>query len=543
MTTNYLIPNTKPINGNVFHSFEKINDIFTKNDGRRYYRELENSCFDSDAPYDYTKQTHLRITNNAHDVNQLGDTYIKRRVRATIESDKAFTCDDAFKCMRVFVGYKSSNQNMRQLEADSDRGDTGYLQMEMSRESFAFATYKPKSERKVKKFVHSLYNNVQKYDNSVVGKYIDPSETFKTSNSSTDIEFDLIIPVNDLLAFQAFDDYPKTFGEIILKYYVDKDSLVFCQVDPLRVADLQNYVYEKITDANYAKILEKSFKYDRKFTQIGMSANLITDIAADTANPTISKVTLRCTNMVVLEDKAIIPGYGLTEESIRAIPKLFSLQDPYFIPAQQVDVRSLNNGCVSADGISSDFTYALHNVTDIVLAFPKSPLQRTVLENPMLRGLQVTVDGRNYPEKEMMTVGDIFFTRMLQASDLDGIHECTEEYEDSLTRPLNADDGTPLARTWKDQTSFLCTIPTQRDGAGIFFDGIETGNTSVTVALKAFPIYQGVQDTYCSKVTTPPQFWFTRTTYWTWDPQNGLKYHKTGCPEQFKSQYDIDNNL
>ena len=166
MTTNYLIPNTKPINGNVFQSFEKINEVFAKNDGRRYYRELENSCFDSDAPYDYTKQTHLRITNNAHDVNQLGETYIKRRVRATIESDKAFTCDKAFKCIRIFIGYRSSNQNMRQLEVETDRGDAGYLQMEMSRESYAYATYKPKSERKVRKFTHSLYNNVQKYDNS-----------------------------------------------------------------------------------------------------------------------------------------------------------------------------------------------------------------------------------------------------------------------------------------------------------------------------------------------------------------------------------------
>ncbi|KAI5512507.1 hypothetical protein TVAGG3_0750440, partial [Trichomonas vaginalis G3] len=205
MTTNYLVPNTKPINGNVFHSFEKINEIFAKNDGRRYYRELESSCYDSDAPYFDDKQTHLRITNPVHDVNQLGDTYIKRKVKATLVSNKAFTCDAAFKCMRLFVGYKSSNQNFKQLEVETERGDAGYLQMDCARESFAFATYKPKSERKVKKFVHSLYNNVQKYDNSVCGKYIDPSEVFKKANEEVDVTFDMIIPVNDLLAFQAFD--------------------------------------------------------------------------------------------------------------------------------------------------------------------------------------------------------------------------------------------------------------------------------------------------------------------------------------------------
>ncbi|KAI5511112.1 hypothetical protein TVAGG3_0729010 [Trichomonas vaginalis G3] len=96
----------------------------------------------------------------------------------------------------------------------------------------------------------------------------------------------------------------------------------------------------------------------------------------------------------------------------------------------------------------------------------------------------------------------------------------------------------PLARTWKDQTSFLCTIPVQRDGAGIFFDGLETFNSQVTVQVKAYPIIQGENDTYCSKVTNPPQVWFTRTTYWTWTPDEGLKYHPTGTPPQYRSSYD-----
>ncbi|KAI5516108.1 hypothetical protein TVAGG3_0106220 [Trichomonas vaginalis G3] len=280
------------------------------------------------------------------------------------------------------------------------------------------------------------------------------------------------------------------------------------------------------------------YKYDRKFQQIGLPAKLITSLAATSADATVDDVIISCTKMEVLEDKCITPGYGLIEESVKAIPRLFSKEDPFMIPAQHIDVRSLNGGCITPEGISSDFSYALHNVTDVVLTFPKNAMQRTVLENPMLRGLQVTIDSRNFPDQAMTTVGDIFFTRMLQASDLDGVNECTEEYEDSLTRPLNADDGTPLARTWKDQTSFLCTIPVQRDGAGIFFDGLETFNSQVTVQVKAYPIIQGENDTYCSKVTNPPQVWFTRTTYWTWTPDEGLKYHPTGTPPQYRSSYD-----
>ncbi|KAI5553310.1 hypothetical protein TVAGG3_0240700 [Trichomonas vaginalis G3] len=102
--------------------------------------------------------------------------------------------------------------------------------------------------------------------------------------------------------------------------------------------------------------------------------------------------------MEVLEDKCITPGYGLIEESVKAIPRLFSKEDPFMIPAQHIDVRSLNGGCITPEGISSDFSYALHNVTDVI-CISEECNARTVLENPMLRGLQVTIDSRNFPIK------------------------------------------------------------------------------------------------------------------------------------------------
>ncbi|KAI5512506.1 hypothetical protein TVAGG3_0750430, partial [Trichomonas vaginalis G3] len=146
------------------------------------------------------------------------------------------------------------------------------------------------------------------------------------------------------------------------------------------------------------------YKYDRKFQQIGLPAKLITSLAATSADATVDDVIISCTKMEVLEDKCITPGYGLIEESVKAIPRLFSKEDPFMIPAQHIDVRSLNGGCITPEGISSDFSYALHNVTDVVLAFPKNAMQRTVLENPMLRGLQVTIDSRNFPDQAMTTV-------------------------------------------------------------------------------------------------------------------------------------------
>ncbi|KAI5502192.1 hypothetical protein TVAGG3_0883080 [Trichomonas vaginalis G3] len=156
----------------------------------------------------------------------------------------------------------------------------------------------------------------------------------------------------------------------------------------------------------------------------------------------------------------------------------------------------------------------------------------------MVRNFQITIDGRNFPDNAMSTVGDIFFTRMLQASDLDGVNECTEEYEDSLTRERSTSEK--MLAPWKDQTSFICTIPVMRDGGSVFFDGLETKNNQVSIRLQANPIHTKREaDVYCSvQDVAPPQMWFTRTTYWTWCPEDGLKYHATGTPAKYASPAD-----
>ena len=46
---------------------------------------------------------------------------------------------------------------------------------------------------------------------------------------------------------------------------------------------------------------------------------------------------------------------------------------------------------------------------------------------------------------------------MLQASDLDGVNELTEEYEDSLTSERSS--GLKVVKPLKDAASFICTIP------------------------------------------------------------------------------------
>ena len=85
------IPISSHIGGDVFESFTKLNDIISKNDGVRSFSVKTNSCYDSDAPVPEKTQTHLRITNNYHDINQIGEAYIRCKWSMKVKVHKKIT--------------------------------------------------------------------------------------------------------------------------------------------------------------------------------------------------------------------------------------------------------------------------------------------------------------------------------------------------------------------------------------------------------------------------------------------------------------------
>ena len=110
---------------------------------------------------------------------------------------------------------------------------------------------------------------------------------------------------------------------------------------------------------------------------------------------------------------------------------LFNPSNPFIIPAEFVDRKKFSQG-TDGQGIDTDFSYALHNCTDAILAFPKDSISITCYENPMLKNLQLTIDGKLYPVKAIETLGERFFNMALTASNLDEKDEQTEEKEEVL---------------------------------------------------------------------------------------------------------------
>ena len=159
--------------GDVVAGFEALNNIIDKNDGQRNFSIQDNSCFDSDVPFGAGTQTHLKITNNNHDINQLGESFITAKVKLTGHFGKTYSATTTESsptapkpnCLKFFIGFKNAAEIVRQLEVENNNVDTDYLQTDCIRESFAFHTYRSKSS---KTFVSSHIHYIQTFINMII---------------------------------------------------------------------------------------------------------------------------------------------------------------------------------------------------------------------------------------------------------------------------------------------------------------------------------------------------------------------------------------
>ncbi|KAH0786615.1 hypothetical protein GPJ56_009469 [Histomonas meleagridis] len=261
------------------------------------------------APFNQSQETRLRITHGDHMVSQITEGFINFKLRITVQLSKAISSSnlqDPENLTKIFIGFKSSNQLLDQLQIMSNNISTGYQQNECCREGYCYSTIKPYAEKKTRKYTHSLYENVSEYSQSVCGTYVDLN-TIADGNKH-DIEFEMNLPFEDILALQAFDLYPnRLVGDIELKFYVKQNGLIWCQVDPRKIKEVKEFLEDSSINATFNNLP----LFTHGFTQIGNSANITTTFKCDTeTNHTIDtateNVSLYCTGLTVLSCKSNI---------------------------------------------------------------------------------------------------------------------------------------------------------------------------------------------------------------------------------------------
>lgn len=527
--------------GNVAGYFENLAGLVQVNDGKRSFSIKTVDCHDQSAPFNDSQETRIAITHSDHMISQITDGFLTFKIRLLLQltgvNQNQFNDEDHI--CKLFVGFKSSNQILDQLQILCRNMNTGYQQNECVREGFAYSTIKPKQEKKTKKFTHSLYENVSYYSSSVCGTYINIAD-FKDGLPHP-VEFEANLPFDDILALQAFDLYPnRKCGDIELKFYVKPKGLVWTMIDPLNVKNYKEYVEGLSIPFTTDKNLSAMFTHG--FCQINNSSDIINQF--NITQQSISGENVRvltaekgscrlsCTGMTILLLKSTMYGFDVVDSTMQKIDEIFST--PQIIPSQQLDYNAFPIAATAA-GIQSTINMPLTNTTCISILFPKHDNDYTVFENPIYNNLQLTVNGKNMPDEPIDSLSARFLQQNLVASDLDNGLECTKEFEDSIVMVKNTKSGTKYSNSLSDGTSFMWNVQTERNNAGYTFDGIDTDGQNVAIQIKGQPLHTGENDSYYNfnggvSRPPPPQIWLCRDTYFLCS-KDGLKYVSDRTPE------------
>ena len=536
---NVRLTNKNQMQGNVADYFENLSKLVQVNDGTRSFSLRTVDCHDQAAPFTSSQETRIAITHSDHHISQITDGFLTFNVKTTLQLigiDPSF--EDRDRLCKLFVGFKSSNQILDQLQINCRNLSTGYQQNECCREGFAYSTLKPKQEKKTRKYVHSLYENVSVYSPSVCGTYIDIVD-FK-DGLPHQVEFEVNLPFDNILALQAFDMYPNAIcGDLELKFYVKPRGLVWCMVDPMNVKE-----YKEMMEGDTINIVceqNMSAMFKHAFTQINNNADIINSFTeGESGVEGVPKITvgksscgLLCTGMEVRSLKSNMYGFNVTSESLAKIAQLFST--PQIIPSQQLDYNAFPIAATPS-GIQSTINMPVTNTTCISILFPKYDNDYTVFENPIYNNLQLTVNGRNMPDEVVSSQGARFLQQQLIASDLSGGLECTKEFEDSIVMAKNTTDGTRYNNCLSDGTSFMWNVQAERNNAGYTFDGIDSNGQNIAIQIKGQPLYTGANDTYYNVNAAgtihppPPQIWLCRDTFFILSTE-GVVYEAFATPK------------
>ncbi|KAA6396123.1 MAG: hypothetical protein EZS28_008354 [Streblomastix strix] len=529
----------------------KSNSVDTfRNDGENHY-SIKEIKPESQMPAQFDREILISLSETDHDVTQIQNSFLSIVLTANVQFDNKFDgFEESYKDGTVlFIGLKSASQVIREYTI-YHRGRTidGTLQNDSTTEQFIYNTVKPRSEKNNRKHIHSLYENIHKYDISACGTYVtirEIEEAIKDQVSfpyTMPIRFRLSIPLDDILIFSGFTDYPNSlFGDLKIKFKINPNAFVFAQVNPIismaiyytmNKTDLMASGPDKLKNIDLLfRNWSLGYQYTKQFTQMGCTADLITKISIEQITDSelknlmcsINPVTLSIKNYIVTEITANMSEYKATVDCLQRVRDFYANR-PFVVPSQRVEAWSFPTSATTT-GIRTSQNIPLSHVTDLCLQFPKDARATTCYENPCYHNMQVTTCGRNFPDMPMNTLDQQFFQMQLNVSNLDLLFEATDEFEDSLTTPRNTASWRLNPHT--DLTSFMITLQCERNSNGaLTFDGLDTNNQNVSLELRGGLIYQGDTDCYhnvdlMGKRHPPPILCTIHDTFWLFGPANG----------------------
>jgi hypothetical protein len=195
--------------------------------------------------------------------------------------------------------------------------------------------------------------------------------------------------------------------------------------------------------------------------------------------------------------KSHIKGYMISDDAKARIQQSIRQMGGIVFPAQEVKYYSMNNE-PTAGGLVAQVNIALWNTHSILIAYPKTPNQRTVFENPCQVGVYLKVDNQQIPNEGYDTTGIIHLQDQIGIANLDGPLNPSPDFENSIINEHNKPDpGNPrYTNCLSDDTSYIAEFQTEHFDQAFVIDGKNTKGENIPIELVGKPKYSGPVDTY-----------------------------------------------
>ena len=567
--------------GDILNFFNnQLRNLVQKNGGDNTFSIVSENCHDKDVHVPMKTKTKLKLTHSAHTISQIEKGFVNLNLHLKLKMNQAIAgnaisgTNGDYVCY-IFVGFKDAVEIISEAKFWIDgRLVDNYGQQEMIKESFAYNSIRPRDAKTSSPHSHSLWESVCCMSPNVCGVYI-PLSKFENGNEP-EVDMELIIPFTDQLVLQAWRLYPnRILGEMEEEVQFSTDALVWCMLQPQAVAEIKKFW-------NYADSLNYDHPWlpiTNHFTQINEEAIIVRNITQDHLGNVNNinqhaNLSYRCPmkksnvndyyivytlmanalEVVNVDTKVTVcktncAGFGVKPQIIEGI--LQGMHEPIIIPAQELS-RYQFESSPHNETLTINKSIPLRNATNITMMFPEHANDCTVYKNIMFKQVRLTVNKKVYPETEFDNTWDGRFVQyQLMANELDGCIEPTQEFIESISRPLN--DTTPGGNNLRcllcpfDNTSFGINFQLERGNSGYVFDGIDTGSHAITIEFKGTPIDTnnqnnpyiyadlevggyGVQVNAAKNTRPNPEMWVCSDTYWTWSVEDGVKYYPRGIP-------------
>jgi hypothetical protein len=247
---------------------------------------------------------------------------------------------------------------------------------------------KPHTEKSNKHGLYSLWEDIEKADESMCGVYLTYEElSILTANNHTiRIGFPLTIGFDMLLKLQSFDMFPNcAFGDLQLVIKVNPNALVWSCTNPnlfmkngkLTINakmdnDSTNYIVDHALGSGVYPITHNDY-YDHRLVQVRtdgiarscfnldhLMSSEVVDAVYESFPLRIEPEALRTTDAV-----STIMGFTLQEEVKVALKDYYS-RVPFEIPSENVFIQNYSTG-PTASGLKCSMTMPLGDAKEIII--------------------------------------------------------------------------------------------------------------------------------------------------------------------------------